>query len=34
MVNKIEKFFDKVVDVSAGSFKMGKRIGKRAVKKF
>jgi len=34
MVNKIEKFFDKIVDVTAGSYKMGRRVGKRAVDKF
>jgi hypothetical protein len=34
MTGKIEKFFDKVVDVTAGSYKLGRRTGKRVVRKF
>jgi hypothetical protein len=31
---KVEGVFNKVFDITAGSFKLGRRVGKRAVKKF
>ena len=31
---KVEGVMDKVVDITAGSYKMGRRVGKRAVDKF
>jgi hypothetical protein len=31
---KVEGVMDKIVDITAGSYKMGRRVGKRAVDKF
>jgi len=31
---KVEGVMDKIVDITAGSYKMGRRVGRRAVDKF
>jgi hypothetical protein len=31
--NKIEGFFDKVADITVGSWNVGRRTGKRIIKK-
>ena len=34
IAKKVEGAMNKIVDITAGSYKMGRRVGKRAVVKF
>ena len=33
-VQKVEGVMNKIVDITAGSYKLGRRVGKRTVDKF